>query len=236
MSTCSVVGCESNAIRSGMCSKHVQRFDKYGTADDYLGCHGLTRICTVDGCGQKVDARGLCRKHYQRFRRYGTPDDVGPTHAPVEVRFWRYVEKTESCWNWVGKSKNRQGYGQIQSGGKGTPHKLAHRLSYEIHKGAIPDGLVVMHSCDNPSCVNPDHLSVGTHSQNTKDAFARGLATSVPPHKFGESHGAAKLKESDVYEIRASKESSTILVARYGVSKSAINRIRQRVTWSHLPD
>ena len=189
-------------------------------------------ICTVDGCDKDVDARGFCHTHYQRFKRHGSPNENSLSHAPPEVRFWRYVEKTDGCWLWVGGSKSQKGYGKIEIKGK---HKLAHRLSYEIHKGPIPDGLLVMHSCDNPSCVNPDHLSVGTQSQNILEAFAKGRKNAVPPHVFGESCGASKISEKVAIEILASKDPSKALMARYGVSKSIIQRLRAGDTWKHLP-
>lgn len=235
MSTCSVTGCANEVISNDLCSKHLQRLQKRGTTDDYPGCHGIEKICSVDGCTGLVDAKGLCRKHYQRFKRYGTPDDNERSHAPLEVRFWRYVEKTDSCWLWTGKSLNKKGYGQIQIGGQGTKHKTAHRLSYELHHGPIPDGMVVMHSCDNPGCVNPDHLSLGTQSQNILDAFARGRKNAIPPHVFGEKCGASKLTEAQAIDVIKSSEPMKILAARFGVSNSAIERIKNGKSWRHLP-
>ena len=234
MGICSVHNCGAEIASKGLCNKHYQRLKKRGSTDDYAGCHGLTHICTVDGCGRKVEAHGLCEKHYQRFKKYGSSEDNKRTHASLEVRFWRYVEKSCGCWLWKGRLSQTR-YGYIQKGGRGSTNVYAHRLSYQIHKGEIPEGMVVMHLCDNPSCVNPDHLRVGTYSENTLDAVAKGRKVSVPPHKFGESHGASKLKETDVLAIRDSQESSPILSKRYGVSRSAINRIKQRITWSHVP-
>jgi hypothetical protein len=181
------------------------------------------------------EARGFCQKHYARFKKYGAHVDNNRSHAPATDRFWRYVNKTDGCWLWTGGSRSKKGYGQIGGGGKGAKHILAHRLSYEIHKGQIPEGMVVMHSCDNPSCVNPDHLSVGTQSQNILEAFAKGRKVCRPPHKFGESHGASKIKELDAIEILKSTEATKIIAAKYGVSKSAIERLRNGKSWKHLP-
>lgn len=234
MNICSVPGCCEKVYGKGFCSKHYQRVMKRGSPDDYVGCHGQLRKCAVDGCEKPVEAHGLCSKHYQRFRRHGSHADNDRTHAPLEVRFWRYVQKSEGCWTWVGRL-SQTGYGFIQQGGKGSTNVYAHRLSYRMHKGEIPDGMVVMHLCDNPSCVNPNHLQLGSQSQNILDAFAKGRKHAVPPHRFGEAHGASKLKEADVLLIRDSQESSVVLMQRYGVSKSTINRIKQRITWAHLP-
>lgn len=235
MSICSVDGCELFAKSKGLCGKHYQRMNIHGSTDDYLGCQVVRRVCSVDGCGKPFEARGLCEKHYARFKKYGTPEDGRGTHAPVEVRFWRYVDKSDGCWLWTGKSLNKKGYGQIQIGGQGTKHILAHRLSYEIHCGPIPDGMVVMHSCDNPGCVNPDHLSLGTQSQNILDAFARGRKNAIPPHVFGEKCGASKLTEAQAIDVIKSSEPMKILAARFGVSNSAIERIKNGKTWRHLP-
>lgn len=89
-------------------------------------------------------------------------------------RFWPKVLATKNpkkCWEWKA-SKNQRGYGQLNSGGRGRPLK-AHRVSWMIHNGAIPKGLNVLHSCDNPGCVRPGHLRLGTQKDNSKDAIDR---------------------------------------------------------------
>lgn len=234
MSTCSVNGCLLKVSGLGMCAMHYQRFKKRGSPDDYLGCH-VERFCSIDGCGEIVDAKGLCGKHYKRLLKHGSPDERKHNHAPVEVRFWRYVEKTENCWIWTGRSRNKKGYGQLGGGGRGADHILAHRLSYQMHHGPIPDGMVVMHSCDNPSCVNPDHLRTGTQSENILEAFSKGRKNAKPPHVFGDSCGASRLKETEAIEVLKSNEPTKMLAAKYGVSKSAIERVRNGKTWRHLP-
>lgn len=89
--------------------------------------------------------------------------------ASYEERFLQKVTKTESCWIWIG-ALNSRGYGSFLFNGKITS---AHRYSYEQYKGEIPEGLFVCHSCDNPRCVNPDHLWIGTHSENMKDMISK---------------------------------------------------------------
>jgi hypothetical protein len=90
-------------------------------------------------------------------------------HMTYLERFNQKVEKTDTCWLWTG-AKNSKGYGAMSYNGKGTSD---HRLSYILHKGEIPDGLIICHTCDNPQCVNPDHLWAGTSSDNMKDMFKK---------------------------------------------------------------
>lgn len=98
---------------------------------------------------------------------------------PVEIRFWKYVPLTRddtSCWLWTGYIGS-WGYGRLM--GKNKAVLTAHRLSYKIHKGEIPDGMVVRHTCDRPACVNPKHLILGTHAENQQDKAIRRRAITI---------------------------------------------------------
>jgi hypothetical protein len=88
----------------------------------------------------------------------------------IDERFWGRVQKTEGCWIWIGYL-DKAGYGRIQ---RGKRNLAAHRLSFELHFGSIPDGLCVCHRCDNPACVHPDHLFLGTHQDNMEDSRKKG--------------------------------------------------------------
>lgn len=144
-------------------------------------------------------------------------------------QFLRHVqpEPNSGCWLWVGAVIN-VGYGKFQKG------KLmsAHRASYEIFCGDIPDGLHVLHKCDNPLCVNPAHLTLGTHADNMKDRQDRGRTF----HPTGESHGRAKLKEKDVLAIRSSNKTQAELARFYKVSPSLICQIKHNLLWAKGED
>lgn len=190
--------------------------------------------CNVEGCNRPVNARGMCSTHYMRQRRAGLLPVVNQKHAPFEERFWRFVQKSDGCWLWK-SSFTVKGYGKLGGGGRGGKQLLAHRVSYEIHHGEIPDGMVVMHKCDNPACVNPDHLQVGTQSENILDSLSKGRKVCVAPVHQGEQHWSAKLTEDDVRAIRESKGIPyTELAKQYGVYPSVIRRAAVGETWKHV--
>lgn len=99
---------------------------------------------------------------------------------PIEDRFWEKVQKTDSCWLWTGSKQGRMGYGYLHIGGKkDRKPSRAHRLSWVIHNGPIPDGLYVLHKCDVPACVNPDHLFLGDHKANMQDCASKGRVCTI---------------------------------------------------------
>lgn len=155
---------------------------------------------------------------------------------PFTVRFWEQVEKTESCWNWIGAC-GRGGYGAIgrEFHGKKALTIRAHRASWEIHFGPIPDGMLVCHKCDNPPCVNPSHLFLGTHEDNAKDRSAKGRNYTQCDNR-GERGGNARLKESDIFHIRNSypKISINELAAAYKMHPTHISMIIRRLRWAHV--
>ncbi len=142
-------------------------------------------------------------------------------NAKVEIR-----EGSDCHW-WTGSSWI--GYGQISVNNKLVK---AHRLSYEIRFGKIPDGMNACHKCDNPACVNPDHIFLGTQLDNVRDMMEKGRHVS----KKGEEQGLSKLKNSDVIEIRAleGKMTQTEIGRIYGVHQKSIWQILKRRTWKHL--
>lgn len=111
---------------------------------------------------------------------------------PVEERFWRHVLLSDGCWEWSGALHER-GYGVINDGRRPARAMRAHRLSFEIHRGPIPDGLLVCHRCNNKRCVRPDHLYLATNAENVRHAFRDGLNPSQERAKARASckHGHA---------------------------------------------
>lgn len=145
----------------------------------------------------------------------------------LPVRFWSKVSvQPDGCWNWTA-AKHNYGYGHFSIGGE---IKKAHKLSYQHFKGEIADGLCVCHKCDNPSCVNPSHLWLGTHAENMDDRDAKGRNV----NHVGETHGNSKLTEQDVRAIRADTRTYREIGADYGIVKSQVGFIKRRIQWAHL--
>lgn len=131
------------------------------------------------------------------------------------------------CWIWLGH-KNNKGYGYVSVGGK---LDVAHRHAWRAFCGGIPNGMHVLHHCDNPPCCNPDHLFLGTNADNVRDRIAKGRSADVR----GAKNGRAKLTEDDVRAIRMDSKSHGRVAREYGVRPYTVQMIRQRKTWAHVP-
>ena len=128
----------------------------------------VKKQCSVDGCDQTRRTRGWCIAHYTRWRAHGDPLHGGAVrgrHRTVEERLFALVEKTETCWIWIG-STSGDNYGKIKIDGR---HRRAHRVSYELHVGEIPADREIDHRCHNTRCVNPAHLRIATHKENCEN-------------------------------------------------------------------
>lgn len=172
----------------------------------------------------------------------------GPKVRTIETRFWKKVEKTDdanSCWLWTGAVKglkNRDGkrYGNFYwDGGYKHPNCVgAHIASYRLNVGKVPEGKDVLHTCDNPPCVRPSHLFLGTAQTNVDDMIAkeRDCPRFVEHPFIGSEHPEAKLNEKNVQEIKCLLPvcKDTELAERYEVSPAAIWMIRKGRTWRHV--
>lgn len=174
-------------------------------------------------------------------------------YMTAEQRFWACVRKTDSCWWWTGCA-DRDGYGRLRVHGQFT---RAHRFSLVLHGFDVPRGALVLHSCDNPACVNPAHLRIGTAAQNTRDAIERrrlaygdrNASRKYPERRprgkrhhwqtkpwtrmHGERNGRAKLTWEEVEEIRALPASipGTQIAKAFGVSNVMVSKIRRGLAW-----
>jgi len=147
---------------------------------------------------------------------------------PLKERLERLSKPVPSgCIEW--QSATRNGYGRLIIGSRtdGTRASVsAHRLSYEVHVGEIPDGLFVCHKCDNPKCINPDHLFVGTRKDNTDDREAKNRNKIHLIRKKGADHPFAKFSDRVIGKIRLSTESTKETAMKYGVSERYVRDIR----------
>lgn len=128
----------------------------------------------IDDCDRPAYCRGWCERHYRRWWKHGDPLAIGkPERESIEVRFWRYVEKSpdpDGCWLWTGNHNKATGYATIhlEMGPEWPLNVYVHRLSYEMHVGPIPTGLTIDHLCRTKLCVNPDHLEPVTRAENSR--------------------------------------------------------------------
>jgi len=141
------------------------------------------------------------------------------------------IDQKTGCWNW-NRYRMPTGYGQI--GTEGSKPEMTHRVSWKLFKGPIPDGLWVLHKCDNPACVNPDHLFLGTHTDNMKDCVKKGRFRANI--MYGENHPKHKLTVESVLAIRKDARPQWRIAKDYGVCEDTIYKVKNRRMWGHVPD
>lgn len=151
--------------------------------------------------------------------------------GPIRPRFEAKFRVTPGCWPWLG-AKHGKGYGhfKIPTGkGDGKVEK-AQRVSYSLYIGEIPHGMMVLHRCDNPGCVNPDHLFLGTNADNMADMKAKGRGNGPR----GAACHFTKLADEQVITIRSDSRKGVEIAKHYGVSAALVSDIRNRKCWKHI--
>lgn len=197
------------------------------------------------------------RKHHQCRHCGASPDGgVAGGYCDSACRFWSKVKRggPSDCWEWCGpttkngpRTKRGAGYGRFSVGSKPRVMWIASRYAWVLGHGQAPPGdMCVCHTCDNPSCVNPSHLFLGTTAENVNDrdrkgrtAMASRSGPRLHPERIirGTGHHKAKLTEADVVDIRkrrASGEKLVALASEYGVAHSVISALVKRTTWKHV--
>lgn len=233
MSSCLVPTCGRTVIAIGLCDSHYRRHRRGVPLDKPLRQRRPGATCSVDGCDRKHAADGYCQAHWRRNRN-GLDVSAPITSKLVtddlllRLRTYAPAGAPDECWEWT-RSRNKN-YGAIAV--HGSRMRQAHVVAWELHHGReLPAGMVVRHACDNPPCTNPAHLELGTHADNVDDKVSRGRQS------IGESHGIAKLTESDVAEIRRLYAAGGLrqkdIAEMFGVTQSNISHITRRKQWTH---
>jgi hypothetical protein len=183
--------------------------------------------CSI--CGKNAVARNLCPAHYSKLQKQGRFKGeksryTGHMTLPERLEYLSERVTESGCQIWTAHV-SKKGYGRI---GVNNKVMMAHRVAYEVANGAIPKGMAVCHRCDVPSCINPNHLFLGTFYENSMDMVKKGR------HKHGESHFAAKLTDEDILKIRSDNRSGSQIAKDYGISKNYISNIKLKKNWSHV--
>lgn len=186
------------------------------------------RYCEYPNCGREHSAKGWCKMHYGQMYHHGETWDGGYRVRSREERFWEKVDKRgdDECWNWTA-SLAMNGYGALGTDGRS---ERAHRVSYEIHNGPIPEGAVIDHQCRNKACVNPKHLLLGTQSENTQNVVSRSDNTTG-------YRGVSKKGER--YRARVTVQGKVHYVGVFDTAEEAgraAREARMRLQTNNLPD
>lgn len=196
-----------------------------------------------------------CSTHAHLTEMQAGQGKIARKRRPPGDRFWEKVRKGDACWLWQGCT-DPNGYGRFNTGGRGRS-VTASRMAYELTNGPVPDGLFVCHACDNPRCVRPDHLFLGTQAINMRDMLVKGRgANKTKPESFArgsrhgsvtrperlrraDSHPHAKLTSADVVAMRAAYAAGGVtqmeLASQYGIHQTVVSDIVRRRSWASVP-
>lgn len=189
-------------------------------------CGEVQKLLASVAKGRKTCGKKQCTAE---LKRRNARSQAGSLRERMNSKF---AKRDSGCWEWIG-AKNQAGYGVLVVGGKSM---LAHRLSYVMHKGCLDPGVLVCHHCDNPCCINPEHLYAGDDKTNAFDRMSRGRSAS----HVGELNEIAKLTDESVSQIRRAWAEGVLkqkeLAEMYDVSPSLISKVVNGHIWGHVND
>lgn len=219
--TCSTDNCERKVYFRGQCHGHYVRVGR-----------PKPRACSMEGCDKSARSQELCEMHYTRLRRHGDPEAImnADRELSISERMERYgwTVTDSGCWEFNGPLRN--GYGQISV--PGNRSEIASRAAYMAWVGPIEDGLYVCHKCDNPPCINPAHLFLGTHDENVQDSVSKKR------HQYGTRQWLAKLTDDEALAVREMYATGRYTQKQvgqvFGIGQTAVSAIVRRVNWKHV--
>lgn len=173
---CRIEGCErTNKMARGYCGRHYENFRSTGNplSKREQSAGEPKPHCSEAQCEAEVKSRGLCGRHYENLRITGRTTPARDLSLEDRVNEIGWSVTGQGCWEWLG-ARNGHGYGMINHSREGLSGARAHRVMYKLLVGDLSDESVLRHRCDNPPCVNPDHLTPGTHEDNMRDMAERG--------------------------------------------------------------
>lgn len=213
----------SPPIRRATYDSEHERSTQFGTIEPMF----TPALCKC-GCGEPAPIANETRADRGMVR--GEPRPYRRGHHwrrdPAE-RFWEKVAKGDGCWEWQG-ARHAKGYGQFLT----DTQSKAHRFSWELHFGPIPDGMQVCHHCDNPPCVRPDHLFLGTNQDNVDDAYAKG-------HFFNRGHRTPDMPRlvtpelaREILDEASAGMSQNAIARKLRVSRGSVQRVVRGTHWT----
>lgn len=217
---CKVEGCNKIHLAKGYCHNHYVKY-------------GQEKKCSFSGCDKNHHAKGYCITHYARHRINGdqiTRQRWGKDYTSLEDYLNKNHQKEAGgCWVWTGSfSKRNYGFVGNYSLAKKLKIYTAHRLSFMIHKGVIPEGMLVCHACDNPPCINPSHLFLGTHQDNMKDMDSKNRRK---VHRGDKSVKAKLTKDEAIYILQNMETiSAWELSTKFNVCRQTIQNVWLGIT------
>ena len=189
--------------------------------------------CIIEGCDRESKTRGMCGRHYARYLKGSDLAAKNWRDFSIEERVAQHLDPPDpvtGCIEWNGRKTPKMGYGRIVINGVA---QVVHRVMWEVRHGPIPEGMLVLHHCDNPPCCNDEHLFLGTYQDNTDDMIAKGRSPDVK----GSKNGFHKLSDEEVIEVKrliSCGQKIQVIADRFKVTKSAISDIKRKKRWSHI--